>query len=104
MSFQIAAAGPARLEARGELGFGTAAEALKAGLALLGSGAWVVDLAGVTSADSAGLAVLVEWLAAVNERGGTLRFESVPEQLVAIARISELDGLLFAQSASPTGG
>jgi len=104
MSFQISAAGPARLEARGELGFGTAAEALKAGLALLGSGAWVVDLAGVTSADSAGLAVLVEWLAVVNERGGTLRFESVPGQLVAIARISDLDDLLFAQSASPAGG
>jgi len=48
--------------------------------------------------------VLVEWLAVVNERGGTLRFESVPGQLVAIARISDLDDLLFAQSASPAGG
>lgn len=96
-SFQITAAGPARLEARGELGFDTAAEALRTGLTLLGPGNWVVDLSGVTSADSAGLAVLIEWLAAVNERGGTLRFDSVPGQLVAIARISDLDALLFAQ-------
>lgn len=103
MSFEITTAGPARLEARGELGFGTAADALQAGLALLGPGQWVVDLARVTSADSAGLAVLIEWLAAVSERGGALRFESVPEQLVAIARISDLDGLLFAQS-TPSGG
>jgi phospholipid transport system transporter-binding protein len=100
MAFKLAAAGPARLEAHGELGFGTATEALEAGLSLLGPGHWVVDLAGVTSADSAGLAVLVEWLAAVTERGGTLRFEFVPEQLVAIARISDLAGLLFGQSAS----
>lgn len=97
MSFQLAAVGPARLEARGELGFGTANEALQAGLAILGPGQWVVDLAGVTSGDSAGLAVLVEWLAAVNERGGTLRFEFVPAQLIAIARISDLAGLLFGQ-------
>jgi phospholipid transport system transporter-binding protein len=100
MSFRIAAAGPARLAAHGELGFGTAAEALEAGLALLGPGTWVVDLAGVTSADSAGLAVLIEWLAVSTERGGTLRFESVPTQLVAIARISDLDSLLFAQPDS----
>jgi phospholipid transport system transporter-binding protein len=104
MSFHIAAAGPARLEARGDLGFGTAAEALAAGLALLGPGDWVVDLSGVASADSAGLAVLVEWLAAVNERGGTLRFASVPEQLVAIARISDLERLLFAQPAPGGAG
>lgn len=103
-SFQIAAAGPARLEAHGELGFRTAADALRSGLALLGPGGWVVDLAGVTSADSAGLAVLIEWLAAVNERGGTLRFESVPAQLVAIARISDLDGLLFAQPVAGGAG
>ncbi len=97
MAFQLDVVGPARLAARGELGFATATEALQSGLALLGPGQWVVDLAGVSSADSAGLAVLVEWLAAVNERGGTLRFEFVPAQLVAIARISDLAGLLFGQ-------
>jgi phospholipid transport system transporter-binding protein len=104
MSFQIAAAGPGRLEARGELGFSTASDALEAGLSVLGPGDWVVDLAGVTSADSAGLAVLVEWLAAVTERGGTLSFESAPEQLRAIARISDLDRLLFAQPDAEGGG
>jgi phospholipid transport system transporter-binding protein len=97
-SFRIAPAGPARLEAVGELGFATAAAALPAGLALLGPGAWVVNLAGVTAADSAGLAVLLEWLAAVSEHGGSLVFESAPAQLMAIARISDLDELLFAQS------
>ncbi len=99
-AFSIEAAGPERLRARGELDFGTAAAALKAGLALLPrSGRCTVDLAGITSADSAGLAVLVEWLAVAAERGGSLVFESVPAQLRAIARISDLESLLLGHSA-----
>ncbi len=98
--FGIEAAGPQRLRAHGELGFPTAAAALQAGLALLPRGGrCTVDLAGVTSADSAGLAVLVEWLAVAAERGGSLVFESVPAQLRAIARISDLEPLLLGQSA-----
>ena len=98
--FSIAADGPERLRARGELDFGTAAAALQAGLALLPRGGrCTIDLAGVTSADSAGLAVLVEWLAAAAERGGSLVFESVPAQLRAIARISDLESLLLGQPA-----
>jgi len=94
--FSIEADGPDRLRARGELDFGTAAAALRAGLALLPRGGrCTIDLAGVTSADSAGLAVLVEWLAAATERGGSLSFESVPAQLRAIARISDLEDLLL---------
>ena len=99
-AFSIEAAGPERLRARGQLDFGTAAEALPAGLALLPrDGRCTVDLAGVTSADSAGLAVLVEWLAVAAERGGSLSFESVPSQLRAIARISDLETLLLGQPA-----
>jgi phospholipid transport system transporter-binding protein len=98
--FSIEPTGPERLRARGELDFATAASALKAGLALLQRGGrCTIDLAGVTSADSAGLAVLVEWLAAAAERGGSLAFEAVPAQLRAIARISDLESLLLGQSA-----
>ena len=98
--FNIESAGPERLKARGELDFETAAAALRAGLALLPRGGrCTIDLAGVTSADSAGLAVLVEWLAAAAERGGSLAFEAVPAQLRAIARISDLESLLVGQSA-----
>lgn len=97
--FSIEATGPDRLSARGELDFGTAAAALQAGLALLPKGGrCIVDLAGVSSADSAGLAVLIEWLAVAAERGGSLVFEAVPAQLRAIARISDLEPLLLGQS------
>ena len=99
-AFRIEPAGEGRLAASGELGFATAAAALEAGLARIdGRQAWTVDLAGVTAGDSAGLAVLVEWLSAARARGTTLRYESVPAQILAVARISDLDELLLGQPA-----
>lgn len=97
-SFAIAPAGDSLLKATGELTFTTAAAGLRAGLDLLkANGTWVVDLSGVTSGDSAGVAVLVEWIAAVRESGGTLRYENVPAQMLAIARIADLDDLLLSR-------
>lgn len=97
--FGIAAAGPDRLMASGELSFATAGQALRDGLALLPSaGRCTIDLAGITSADSAGLAVLIEWLSVADDRGSTLVFESVPAQLRAIARISDLEEMIAGQA------
>jgi phospholipid transport system transporter-binding protein len=98
-AFRIEPAGDGRLAATGELGFATAAKALQAGLALIGAGRdCTVDLGGITAGDSAGLAVLVEWLSAARARGATLRYENVPGQILAVARISDLDELLLGQS------
>jgi phospholipid transport system transporter-binding protein len=98
-AFRIETAGPGRLLASGELGFATAARALDDGLVLMSSGqAWTVDLAGVTAGDSAGLAVLVEWLSVARARGATLNFAAVPSQILAVARIADLEDLLVAQS------
>lgn len=99
-TFLMEPAGPGRLKARGELGFATAASALRDGLRLMdGAPAWTVDLAGVAAGDSAGLAVLVEWLSAARARGGSLRYVDVPPQILAIARISGLEQLLLGQPA-----
>jgi phospholipid transport system transporter-binding protein len=99
-AFRIEPAGDGRLAASGELDFATAAAALDAGLALIrGERAWTVDLSGITSGDSAGLAVLVEWLSAARARGATLHYAAVPAQILAIARISDLEDLLVAQPA-----
>ena len=98
--FLIAPAGDGRLAASGPLDFATAAAALRAGLGLMtGDRAWSIDLSGVTAGDSAGLAVLVEWISAARERGTSVRYESVPAQILAIARISDLEELLLGQSA-----
>lgn len=53
-----------------------------------------IDLSGVHHADSAGLALLVDWLAAARAAGYELVFEQAPAQLVAIARVSGVAGLL----------
>ena len=98
MPFRVEQVGPERLRAIGELDFATAAAALEGGEALLATGRnWTVDLSGITAGDSAGVAVLVEWLSAASARGAALGFESVPEQMLAIARISELEDLLVPQ-------
>lgn len=96
MPFRIEPAGPERLRAIGELDFSTAAAALEQGEAMLATGQrWTVDLSGVTSGDSAGVAVLLEWLSAAAARRAALSFESIPQQMLAIARISELEDLLL---------
>jgi phospholipid transport system transporter-binding protein len=97
--FAIEQAAEGRLVATGELSFETAAHALRQGDAhLKRGGTWVVDLAGVESGDSAGLAVLIEWLATARASGAAVRYERVPEQMLAIARISDIDELLTVDS------
>ena len=53
-----------------------------------------IDLEGVTRSDSAGLALLVEWLRLAEGQGITLRFHNLPDQLREIARVSDLLPLL----------
>jgi phospholipid transport system transporter-binding protein len=90
---------PGRLVVTGELTFATARDARHVGtLVLEGSRApnVVIDCAGVTRADSAGLAVLLDWLAWGRRKSRPVRLENLPASLVAIAKISEVDGLLAA--------
>ncbi|HEV7985858.1 MAG TPA: STAS domain-containing protein [Steroidobacteraceae bacterium] len=52
------------------------------------------DLQPVTATDSAGLALLVNWLAAARARQCTLRYVQPPEALLALARLSDVESLL----------
>ena len=93
--FGIRQTAPGRLEASGAMSYDSAAVALPAGLALIPRGqACTIDLSRVTEADSAGLAVLVEWLATARKRETTIHYEGIPAQILAIARISDLDEML----------
>ena len=49
--------------------------------------------------DSAGLAVLLDWLAEAQRRKVSLRFANLPARLLAIARISEIEETLAARAA-----
>ena len=53
-----------------------------------------VDLAGITKADSAGLALLLEWITWANHTVREIRFLSMPERILAIARTTEVEQLL----------
>ena len=82
-----------RLRLRGPIGFASAREGLAAIGALLGN-VEAIDLAGVTHADSAGLALLLECLK--RAAPARLRLESPPPQLLALARAMALGGLFEA--------
>ena len=93
--FSIQRVAEGRLEASGVLGYATAGRALPAGLALIPRDATcTIDLSRVAEADSAGLAVLVEWLATAKSRGSVIQYAGIPAQILAVARISDLESLL----------
>ncbi len=79
----------------GILGFHTAGALLSAGSkAIISERASVIDLAGVTAGDSAGLALLIEWLSIARAAKLELRYEHMPLQLEQLARLSEVEDLL----------
>ena len=87
--------GDGRFALRGELGFGNAVPLLEDGLRRFGdAGPVEVDLGGVTHADSAGVAVLIEWVASARRAGRELRYTDIPPQVLAIARLGGVDGFL----------
>jgi len=53
-----------------------------------------VDLSGVTMSDSAGLALLLEWVTWANHTVREIRFSGMPKRVLAIAKTTEVDALL----------
>lgn len=53
-----------------------------------------LDLSGVTETDSAGLALLLEWITWANHTVREIRFVATPDKINAIARTTEVEGLL----------
>jgi phospholipid transport system transporter-binding protein len=95
----ISEPGAGRVTVTGELTFSTARDARQLGILVLEASRAdhiVIDCGGVSRADSAGLAVLLDWLAWGRKKSRRVTLENLPDSLLAIARISELDGLLQA--------
>jgi phospholipid transport system transporter-binding protein len=89
--------GGGRFALRGVLGYGTARTALENGAALFGDARVIkIDLSGITFADSAGLALLIEWVSWARTQHRELRFFELPSEIRAIARICEVEDLLRA--------
>lgn len=99
MAVDISESGAGRVTVNGELTFVTARGARLTGLAVLANSRAdriVIDCSAVNRADSAGLAVLLDWLAWGRRHNRPVSLENLPESLLAIARISEVHGLLTA--------
>jgi phospholipid transport system transporter-binding protein len=85
--------GLARLE--GPLDFDSVSRLLAAGETLIRRpGPLQIDLGGVTSANSAGLALLLEWMDLARSRGIDIFYSNLPESLQRIAAFSNLTALL----------
>jgi phospholipid transport system transporter-binding protein len=84
----------------GVLDFSTVNRIAVSGIALFKRDASVeIDLAGVESANSAGLALLLEWLDVARARGARVTYRNLPDSLVRIAAVSNLAALLPTASA-----
>lgn len=99
---QVSLTAPGRIAVHSALTFQTARRICAAGIACFvqdGSPALVVDCAGVTGADSAGLAVLIEWRRWARQQGRHLTFANLPEAIKAIAHLSEVTAVLADAAA-----
>jgi len=95
ISYRFVEEAHGRFALSGVFGFATARRILEASEAAFADcESVVVDLAGVTQADSAGLAVLLEWVTWAHHAGREIRFQAMPRSIRAIAHISEVVGLL----------
>ncbi len=84
----------------GELRFDTVGSLLDVGNRVIGEGRiTVIDLASVSAGDSAGLALLIEWLSVARSVKRPLRYENIPSQLQQLARLSEVEELLLGAQA-----
>jgi phospholipid transport system transporter-binding protein len=95
--FRLATAAPGHFTAEGPLTFVSARRARALGLEALAAASeqqLEIDCQGVTAADSAGLAVLLDWLAVAKAHGRSLRLLHLPAGLIALGRISEISELL----------
>lgn len=63
-----------------------------------GPGPIVLDFSDVSKTDSAGLALIIEWIKVARRRQIRLLFENIPEQLLTIAKVGGFEQLLLASS------
>ena len=85
--------GPSSWSFEGELTFATVARMLNRSPETNPTKPVVIDLSGLTRGDSAGLSLLIEWLAAARANGEELRYTGLPENFASLAHVAGLDFL-----------
>jgi phospholipid transport system transporter-binding protein len=88
---------PTRIPVSGPLTFATVPDLVSLSRQWRGTGTTEVelDLSAVPRADSAGLALLLEWLSHARADGIQLRFSGIPDQLAELVQANGLEDLLL---------
>lgn len=93
--FTLEDRGEGKFVLSGEMSFDTAERILKRSEAPFEEHTQLeIDLSGLTLSDSAGLALLLEWVTWANHTVREIRFTGLPERIMAIAKTTEVDRLL----------
>ncbi|MDH3988478.1 MAG: STAS domain-containing protein [Gammaproteobacteria bacterium] len=93
--FTLKDLGDGRFSLSGRMTFDTAGDILRKSEDLFEPHSLLeIDLSGITHTDSAGLALLLEWITWANHTVREIRFEGMPEKINAIARTTEVESLL----------
>ena len=93
--FELSDLGDGRFTLCGDMSFDTVEQILRASDKLFdGQSNIEVDLSGVAKTDSAGLALLLEWIASAKHSKREIRFAAVPVKVLEIAQTTEVDDFL----------
>jgi phospholipid transport system transporter-binding protein len=93
--FELNDLGDGHFELVGELTFETAERVLRASEEPFEAHSQIeVDMSKVSKTDSAGLALLLEWITWANHTVREITFKGMPEKIIAIAKTTEVDELL----------
>lgn len=94
-NYELRDLGEGRFALSGDMSFDTAARILRESEAQFEQHTRIeVDLSGVRKSDSAGLALLLEWVTWANHTVREIRFTEMPERVLAIAKTTEVEALL----------
>lgn len=94
--FTFKAIGEHRYELGGELNFTTVPQILEHADTLMKDGqAATIDLAKVNAANSAAMALLIEWKSVAAQNNTDVRFLNIPKQIERLAEVCHVDSLLL---------
>ncbi len=95
-NYALTEASPGVYRVEAPLTFASVPSLQPRGLTLIheAAGALTFDLHAVPAVDSAGLALLIDWLAEAKAVSRPLKYDRLPETLVALARLSDVEQLI----------
>lgn len=90
-------AAPGRVSLAGSIDFDNARRALAdVSACIADQRELTIDLGGIERSNSAGLALMIDWLAQARQRGHVVHFDNVPDGLGQLARVCQVESLLVS--------